>query len=551
MKRCVSVVGLLCAVLISPAGGQQDKPTEGRQPGTLRWTFSVDKESVSSASVGADGTVYVCGKGRLYALSGEGKKKWDAGLDTDTCNAPSIGTDGTVYVASHSGHLHAISQSGQKKWSFEHELSKSRNPADMVRSMLQTPAIRKDGMLCIGSSAGWVDVLDSQGKGLLRLQPATFFSHALVLNGTDDAFCPVVSGYRLLDKEGKEKWSYKTDSSARGLAAIGSDGTFYVSEYSETGLLAIGPDGTKKWKLIIEGELGSPCVGSDGTVYVGIAMGNKAGALMAVNSDGTEKWRVRTDSAVVSPPAIGEDGVVYFGCRNKTLWAVGADRSKKWEFAADGELRSSPVIAKDGTVYVTSRAGTLYAIASTSKGLADSAWPMEQHDPQRTSRAGADSRLLWDPAKEEVADSLFLTSRNKGLIETLVEKLGKEAAEKACKGYSASGGEAMWHFGNFTWTPAQDPLKETVRVVVPGMWLCSISVRTQQKVLWSHQVKGTMTDVVSPLLPVLRKGGGPVALSIEVVTEGPVVFGSPTGGVRDLILLRPKTPPKAGSQGGK
>ena len=47
-----------------------------------------------------------------------------------------------------------------------------------------------------------------------------------------------------------------------------------------------------------------------------------------------------------------------------------------WEFETGDAVSSSPAIGSDGTIYVGSSDKKLYAIASSSKGLADSPWPM-------------------------------------------------------------------------------------------------------------------------------------------------------------------------------
>ena len=59
---------------------------------------------------------------------------------------------------------------------------------------------------------------------------------------------------------------------------------------------------------------------------------------------------------------------------------------KLWEFETGGEVNSSPAIGPDGTVYVGSRDKKLYAIKTDSKGLAKSPWPMRGQNPLHTGR---------------------------------------------------------------------------------------------------------------------------------------------------------------------
>lgn len=96
---------------------------------------------------------------------------------------------------------------------------------------------------------------------------------------------------------------------------------------------------------------------------------------------------------VNSTALIGKDGTIYVGSGDNYFYAIKHDGTLKWKYKADGSVDSAPVINSDGIIYFSSRtsyAGEscyLYAIDSgTSSGLADSAWPMFQHDLRHTGR---------------------------------------------------------------------------------------------------------------------------------------------------------------------
>ena len=57
-----------------------------------------------------------------------------------------------------------------------------------------------------------------------------------------------------------------------------------------------------------------------------------------------------------------------------------------WEFKTGAEVYSSPAIGPDGTVYVGSRNKKLYAIKTASNGLAQSPWPMRGQNAGHTGR---------------------------------------------------------------------------------------------------------------------------------------------------------------------
>jgi hypothetical protein len=130
-------------------------------------------------------------------------------------------------------------------------------------------------------------------------------------------------------------------------------------------LFAIHPDGTEKWRFPKSGDpekygsqLANPVIGADSNIYFGIHAGSNLGGdghLYALRPDGTPLWS--------NPPSLG---------------AIG---------------NSPAVIAPDGTLYVGTGEGytnmyrgKLYAVNTTAFGVANTAWPMYGHDPQRQSR---------------------------------------------------------------------------------------------------------------------------------------------------------------------
>ena len=104
-------------------------------------------------------------------------------------------------------------------------------------------------------------------------------------------------------------------------------------------------------------------------------------------------WAFETGGGVYSP-AIGSDGTIYFGSKDKKLYAInGKSGVKLWEFETGGSVylgvKSSPAIGSDGTVYVGSGDKKLYAIKTESHGPAKSPWPMRGQNARHTGRASA------------------------------------------------------------------------------------------------------------------------------------------------------------------
>ncbi|MCD4709158.1 MAG: PQQ-binding-like beta-propeller repeat protein [Candidatus Sabulitectum sp.] len=97
-------------------------------------------------------------------------------------------------------------------------------------------------------------------------------------------------------------------------------------------------------------QASSPAIGEDGTIYFGC----KDGYLYAINPDGTLKWTCMTNDQVLSSPAIDADGTIYFGSTDQKLYAVEDSvtyAKVKWTFSGSSAICSPVLAGPDGTIY--------------------------------------------------------------------------------------------------------------------------------------------------------------------------------------------------------
>jgi outer membrane protein assembly factor BamB len=64
-------------------------------------------------------------------------------------------------------------------------------------------------------------------------------------------------------------------------------------------------------------------------------------------------WSFTTGGQILSSPAIGADGTVFFASLDGNLYALQPDGSERWRFHTGGVTDSSPVLDESGNLYLT------------------------------------------------------------------------------------------------------------------------------------------------------------------------------------------------------
>ena len=126
----------------------------------------------------------------------------------------------------------------------------------------------------------------------------------------------------------------------------------------------------------------SPAIGSDGTVYVG----SRDRKLYAVNDkSGAKLWEIETGGGGLAHPPSDRMARFTLGhwttCSMHSMARLGC---KLWEFETGNFVTSSPAIGRDGTVYFGSWDNKLYALNSKT---GTKLWEFETGNDVRSSPA--------------------------------------------------------------------------------------------------------------------------------------------------------------------
>ena len=85
-------------------------------------------------------------------------------------------------------------------------------------------------------------------------------------------------------------------------------------------------------------------------------------ASVAISPLGEALWSFPTGGSASSAPAIGADGVIYFGSFDGFVYAVTGEGNELWNYDTGALwVESSAAIAADGKVYIGDQGGTLIA----------------------------------------------------------------------------------------------------------------------------------------------------------------------------------------------
>ena len=147
--------------------------------------------------------------------------------------------------------------------------------------------------------------------------------------------------------------------------ALGPDNTAYVA-CSEYGALIARKQSGSPWVFAppdLYDFYAAPVLADDGTIYIGCSNDS----IYALNSSGTVKWRAYAAGAVNATGALAADGTAYFQTEDSMVVAIKPDGSQLGSFFTGGG-NSAPVIGVDGTVYVANQDGSVYALDPSLSG---------------------------------------------------------------------------------------------------------------------------------------------------------------------------------------
>lgn len=232
----------------------------------------------SESVIDSNGVIYTITASGLFAYNPDGTTKWSKQITLKNWSEISLSTDGTLYFITDSKLYAYESLNGNIKWVYTIPIDSKHYSAPTI------------------DSSGDIYIVDNVGN-----------IHAI-------------------NPDGSLKWQYLTEkltsSSTRRLMDpfIGLDGTIYATNGNRN-LYALDQNGTLKWTFTTSGPVYSAVIDKNNKIYIS-ANDN----LINLDSNGNQLWSLKTGTGVLgSSLVIAEDGTIYVGTNNGTIYAIGGE----------------------------------------------------------------------------------------------------------------------------------------------------------------------------------------------------------------------------------
>ena len=350
--------------------------------GILLWKYETDKGFGYSTypAIGDDGTIYIgCYDSKVYAINSDGSMQWTLQTNGSIESSPTIDENGILYIGSNDGNLYMIETTSNSltdsPWpKYKKDLM---NRANAQNSNIPQAIIEEDSAyvdlhstitLTASSSfdpnndpinyewhcadkpvGGQVTITDSS-KSTIQATfsvPGYYRMGATVSDEKDG-----LAGDNIFVSCGIK--SFTSQNGIVGSPAIGSDGTVYVTS-GDKNLYALDPNLNEKWHYSAQSSIESaPSVDESGTIYFGSWDNN----IYSIHPDGTLNWTYNAGNYSASTPSLGEDGTIYTGLSNE-IHAIDNSGQKLWSASGAG-WNASPVLSKDSTIYIAG--GELFSL---------------------------------------------------------------------------------------------------------------------------------------------------------------------------------------------
>lgn len=256
--------------------------------------------------------------------------------------------DGVVFAGSLDEHLYALSlKDGKPKWKYK-------------GGPFKAPVSVRKGRVYLGDLDGLLHCVDAAKGTKVWTFEAKAEANGVNFHGDDVLFTSHDENLYCLDKDGKEKWKFKTEGQIYGSVALSGARTFLAGCDSEVHVIDVAKGTEPGMPVPLGGQTGATVAVLGDMLYVG-TMSNEVKAIDWKKGAVAWTYKPVRGNAFFSSPAV-TDKYVVIGSRDNRVHAVNRkDGSEAWMFTTKNRVDSSPVVVGNRVV-VGSLDGHLYVL---------------------------------------------------------------------------------------------------------------------------------------------------------------------------------------------
>ena len=143
------------------------------------------------------------------------------------------------------------------------------------------------------------------------------------------------------------RWRFRAGSPTPG-AVVATDGSVYVPTH-EGHVHAVGPNGAFRWSHNVHVPATGAVVAASGAVLVT----TRGGRVHALLPGGTALWVHQAPFAIVTPPAVNQEGTAFFADSSQHAVAITSHGGTRWRVPLGGAAAAAPVVVGDEVVVAT------------------------------------------------------------------------------------------------------------------------------------------------------------------------------------------------------
>lgn len=386
--------------------------------GEINWKLALSP-NLSGPTLDDEGNIYLSGS-HIWSVDNLGMIRWvyepqAPNVREDFSNI-SLSHDNQMAYIPYGDQVIALNRDGEYQWTFD------KTTQDWVSAL----AVNSNGNLVFSDNANYgggnIYCIDKYGKEIWNYYVGYNLRYAPAIDQNMNIFCGGILGNNAkiisIDPDGNLNWEDEFMPTCpvtigfEDMILIGGNWGSFANYLPK--IRAYHQDGTLLWTYPLPDEYyqvsTSIVVDESGNLYFGASDFLSAnGLLFCLDGQGNYLWSKEYNGAIYTTPAITKNGSIYFGCKDGNFYVLDSNGTERWHIETGSAIISSPAINDEGIIYFVTDEGYLYSVFGENGGLANSPWPMVQHDAKHTS--STDSITVSVPESTLGSDFISLAAR--------------------------------------------------------------------------------------------------------------------------------------------